>query len=123
MKQLTPFHDEQGNVHFPYRALRSVVFIFPTAPPETLGEKSLIALPEEFREYYQDKTGIILSIGPGYYDKKNRWNPADPRLKSGTKVFFDNSVPHEIHVLGQDMKPYRVVLCMEVDIFGIVEEE
>ena len=118
----TPFHDKKGYLHFPFRALESKAFIFPCPPPETLGEEGLISIPQEFQEYYQDKTGILMSIGPGYYDKKNRWNPTDPKLKPGVKVFFDNSIPWSLNILGLDKKEYKVFICVEADILGVVED-
>lgn len=122
-KNISPFHDKAGNLHFPFRALESKAFIYPCPPPETLGKENLICIPQEFQEHYQDKTGIIMSIGPGYYDKKNRWNPTDPHLKPGTKVFFDNSVPWSTNVLGQDGHEYKIFICVEADILGVFENE
>lgn len=121
-RNITPFHDENGNLHFPYKALESKAFIYPSPPPETLGKKGLIEIPQEFREYHRDKTGIVLSIGPGYYDKKNKWNSTSPRLKPGVKVFFDNTVPWAVFVLGLDGTKHKVTICVEADILGIVEE-
>jgi hypothetical protein len=122
-KNTTPFHDQKDNLTFPYRAVEGKCFIYPCPPPETLGKDNLISIPQEYQEYYQDGTGILLSIGPGYYDKKNKWNPTDPKLKPGVKVFFDKTVPWEIHVYGNDRKRYRVVVCTEADIYGVVEDE
>lgn len=119
---LTPFHDNEGTIHFPYQALQSVVFIYPVPPPKTLGKEGLIELPVEFREFHQDKTGIVLSIGPGYYNKKNKWIPVNSKLKPGTKVYFDNTVPWDLYVVGLDGQKYKIYVCVEADIFGIVKE-
>jgi hypothetical protein len=121
----TPLHDAEGKLHFPYRALESKAFILPTPPPTSLGKVGDIDLliPEEWRHLYQDGTGTILSIGPGYYDKKNGWHPTDPRLKPGTRVYYDTTVPWGIYVLGLDGLQYKVSICVEADILGIVEDE
>jgi hypothetical protein len=115
----TPFHDKNGQLHWSYRALRSIAFIFPSPPPDTLGQEKIIEIPEEFRGYHQDKTGILLSTESEYWDKKNRWNPTSPKLIPGTKVYFDNTVPWDMHVYGLDMKRYRIFVCDESDILGI----
>jgi len=122
-KQLTPFHDKKDKLHFPFRPLRDIAFIFPSPPPETLGDEGKITIPEQFRKFHRDKTGTVLAIGSGYFDKKDRWNPVDPELKPGVKVYFDNTVPWAIEAVGQDGRTYVVTMCGESDILGIVEDE
>lgn len=118
---ITPFHNKEGKIKFPYRALQSIVFIFPVPPPKTLGREGIISLPEEFRDNYQDKTGIVLSVGPGYYDKKNIWNTTC--LTPGTKVYFDNTVPWHLFTRALDGIEYKIPICVEADILGIIEDE
>jgi co-chaperonin GroES (HSP10) len=118
---LTPWHDEGGNLKFPYQPLRDLVFIFPTPPPERIGSESLLFIPEGFKKRHQDKTGVILAVGLGYYDKKGKFHPAPSELKPGTKVFFDNSTPWGQYLLGLDGKQHFVFLCGVCDVFGVVE--
>ena len=120
----TPLHDTKGKLHFPYRALESKVFIIPTPPPIFLGtaDKFELFLPEEIRYRYQNGTGTVLSAGPGYFDKKDRWHPTDPGLKPGTLVYYDTTVPWCIYVPGVDGKNYMISLCVEADILAIIEE-
>jgi len=121
-KQLTPFHTKKGKLEFPYRAILDRVFIFPTPPPKRLGKRKSIIIPEQQRKQYQDSTGILLSVGPGYYDKKGNWYQTTEQLKPGLKVLFDKSVPWGTHVKGVDGKKYFVVMCGVQDISCIVED-
>lgn len=122
MKQLTPFHSERGKLIFPYRLLRDLVFVWPTYPPEKLGEQQLIYIPEHFKKKYHDGVGIILAVGLGYTDKKGRFHPTPSGLKPGVSVLFDISVPWGMHFEVQDGKKHYVVLCGTTDIFGVVNE-
>lgn len=122
-KQLTPWHDEEGEIHFPYRAILDRAFIFQIPPPERFGEEKLIEIPEQFRKYYKKGEGILLSIGPGYYSNEGKWHPTSDQLKPGTRVYYDKTVPWGCHVEGLDGKEYGVVICGYKDIQGIVEDE
>ena len=117
----TPWHTEEGELLFPYRALESKALIFPDPPPEKMGKEDIIEIPIQYREFYQEGIGTLLSIGPGYYDGKGKWYPVDPLLKPGVKVAYDNTVPWGIILPGLDGKEYRVTMCVEVDIGGVVE--
>ena len=90
-RQLTPWHDERGNLKFPYQPLRDLVFIFPTPPPKKVGDERLLYVPEQFRKQHQDKTGIVLAIGPGYQNDKGKWFRPSSELRPGVRVYFDNS--------------------------------
>jgi len=115
----TPWHDKNGNLCFPYRAILDRVFIYPTPPPEKFRSKrSVIEIPGQFRKYYQDGTGIILSIGPGYYDEKGKWHSTLEQLKVGMKVAFDKTVPWGCDVVGLDGKEYLVTICGYNDVYG-----
>lgn len=123
-KQLTPFHTKEGKLEFPYRAILDRVFIFPTPPPERFRSKrNLITIPKSQRKQYQDGTGILLSVGPGYYDKKGEWHPTTGQLEPGQKVLFDSSVPWSINIEGVDGKKYFVVICGVQDVRCVVEDE
>lgn len=121
-KQLTPFHDIDGNLKFPYRLLRNQVFIFPTPPPAKVGEERLLYIPEQWKRNHQDKTGIVLAIGPGYQNDEGKWFRPSPELRPGVQVFFDNSVPWGHLITGLDGKKHYVFLCGVSDICGIAEE-
>jgi len=120
---LTPWHDKNGVLKFPYQPLRDLVFIFPTNPPERVGRENLLLIPEQYRRRYQDKTGIILAIGPGYQNDKGKWLRPSEELKPGTKVVFDHSAPWGYHFAGLDRKEYFVFLCGIADIWGVVEKD
>lgn len=120
IKQTTPFHSKKGELVFSYKPLRDLVFICPDSPPEKLGKKQLIRIPEHLRKKYHSGTGIILSIGFGYIDNKGRHYSTPSELKSGTRVLFDINVPWGQHFKGQDGKLHYVILCGVADIFGVV---
>jgi hypothetical protein len=119
----TPFHDKNGKLAFPFEATQSIAFIFPVPPPETLGKEIKFILPEEFRQDHQKNFGILLSIGPGYYDKKNKWCPVSPELKPGVRVCFDTTVPNSLLTKGLDGKDYEISICVEADIYGLAEKD
>jgi len=123
MRIKTPFHSEKGDLIFPVKPCRDLVFIFPDLPPEKLGEQQLIFIPEQFKKKYHDGVGIILAIGSGYTDSQGRFHPTPSGLKPGVRVMFDIKVPWGIHFEGQDKKKYYVVLCGTTDIFGVVGQE
>lgn len=118
----TPFHSEKGEVKFPFRPLRDLVFIYPDPPPERLGEQQLIHIPVQYKKKYHDGVGIILAIGSGYTDDNDRFHPTPSGLKPGVRVILDLSVPWGVTVQGQDGRRYHVVLCGIADIFGITEK-
>lgn len=120
MKHLTPFHSEKGEVVFPYQPVRDLVFIYPAPPPEKLGEKQLIYLPEQYKKKYHDGVGFILAIGAGYTNNKGKFRPTPSELKPGVKVLYDTGVPWGMYVEGQDKRRYYIILCGTVDIFGVI---
>jgi len=118
----TPWHDECGNLEFPYRAILDRVFIFPSPPPERLGKEKLIEIPTQFRKYYEKGKGTLLSVGPGYHDGKGVWHPTSDQLSLGVEVYYDKTVPWGFHVLGIDGEEHFVVLCGVSDVYGVIEE-
>ena len=120
MIQRTPFHSEKGELKFPFRPLRDLVYIYPDLPPEKLGKQQLIHIPDQFKKKYHDGVGTILAIGSGYTDNKGRFHPTPSGLKAGAIIAFDISVPWGMRVEGQDGRKYYVILCGTSDIFGVV---
>jgi len=121
-KQLTPFHDEDGNLKFSYQPLRDLVFVFPTPPPEKVGDERVLHIPEQFRKQHQDSTGVVLAIGPGYQNNKGEWFRPSPELQSGVKVYFDNTVPWGQRFFGLDGKEYYIFLCGISDVWCVAED-
>lgn len=117
---ISPWHDAKGKLNFPYRAMQSQAFVWPAPPPKTLGEEGCIVIPFQYREYYAEGFGILLSIGPGYWDKKNKWIPVDPLLKPGVTICFDKNIPYRAILDGPDNKHYEVIRMVEADIGGVV---
>lgn len=113
-----PFIGSDGQVKSPFRAILDRCIIWPTPPPWRLGLK-IIEIPETVRESFQDSTGILLSVGPGY-DDKDGWHPTSDQLKPGVKVHFDNTVPWGAQGVGLDGKTYNLVICGVQDIQGVL---
>jgi co-chaperonin GroES (HSP10) len=122
MKQLTPFHDKRGKLHFKYRPLRDVVFLYRTPAPETFSDDGVIEIPKRLKHLYKTDEGTILAVGPGYYDKKGKYHKTPDWVKPGVKIRFDKNVPWGITENGVDGKPYSVVMCGVSDIHFVVEE-
>jgi len=114
---LTPWHDAKGKLNFPYRALESKAFIWPCPPPETFFHTNIL-IPIQYREHYAEGFGILLSIGPGYWNDKGKWFPVDPLLQSGVIVAYDQTVPWRIMLDGPNGEVTR---CVEADIGGVVQ--
>jgi hypothetical protein len=117
-----PFVDKLGKVHSPYRAILDRCFIWPTPPPEKISGCKLVVIPDDQRRYYQDGTGILLSIGPGYWSDDGIWHPKSDMLEPGMKVLYDNTVPWSTNGRGLDGKEYSIVICGMQDIRGVFYE-
>jgi len=98
--------------------------VWPTPVPVTFGDPGILDIPEQFRDDHQDGTGIILSIGDGYwgkYKKKSKWFSPSHVLVPGVHVFFDKSVPWFAMFQGLDGKMHKVAYCGFLDIHGLCE--
>ena len=96
-----------GAIKSPLKAVRDLVLVYPLfKDPKKLSK--IIELPEpsvpELTDY-----GVILSFGPGYYDRK-RFHPVTD-LRVGMKVIYDRTVPWDIHWEGTDKKTH-LIKCM-----------
>ena len=125
MEILSPFHAASGKLKFHVQATRHIVFIWPTPPPATFGELGILDIPEQFREEHQDGTGIVLSVGPGYWGKdkktkKMKWFPSPKELVPGCRVYFDTSIPWHVMMEGLDGKMHKVMYCSFRDVHGVV---
>jgi len=136
-----PFIDSDGQVHSPFRAILDRCIIWPTPPPEKIGS-GVIEIPQTIRAQFQDSTGILLSVGPGYWGKETEgtmdfvkrprlkrsdlenkrpmWHPTTDQLKPGIRVYYDNSVPWWVVGKDQNGKEHALVICGVMDIQGIV---
>lgn len=119
----TPFHTKSGKLKFNLEPLRDLVFVWPTPPPEYHGN-GFIEIPEQFRDEYQDGTGILLAAGPGYWGKDDegddRFYPMAQQLVPGIKVQYDVTIPWHMFVVGVDGKTHKVVYCTVGDIHSIL---
>jgi len=111
-----------GELKFPWRPIRDIVFLLPFPEKKKYCNKGKIIIPQDHREYYKRSQGMVLAVGPGYYDKKKkRFIKTNPDLKIGIHVYFDKDVPWCIEVEGQDGKDHPVIICGAQDIWMINE--
>jgi len=106
-----------GAIKFPYRAIRDIVFIWPLLYYIEEIKSSIILIPDKLKYSEHSNLGIVLSYGPGFYNKKkkNKWTPVTG-LSIGMKVCYDKTVPWCDYVLGVDNKNHKVVICSFSDI-------
>lgn len=115
-----PFLDQNGKVQFPWNPVSDKVFILPSPPPEKHG--NLIEIPQQFREEYKDNTGILLAVGPGYYDKKGIFHFTNSELCPGVKVVYDVTVPWKHKVKDNNGVEHELVLCGAADVVCVLED-
>ena len=108
-----------GVLSVPIRALCSKVFIYPDSEPEKI--KSLW-LPKNIKDKKQVRSGVVLSIGPGFYNKRKK-RFIHTEVKPGTRVLFDNMTPWFYDIPDSNGVLRRVRLMTELDILGIINCE
>ena len=119
-----PFFDcGEAEVKFNYRVLRDMAVIWQYEPPIVYG-KGLLHVPPGFEDNHKVGVGVLLAIGPGYYDKKDKWIPVNDRLIPGVIVEYDMSIPWTfpepvIDLLGNS---HRLPMCPSVNIFGVYRD-
>jgi len=121
LKHNTPFVcPECGGIKFPFKAIRDIVFIWPDPLPEKLSD--VIIVPEKVRDRLQEEVdvGTVVSVGPGYWDKKKK-KFVYTLVKVGQRVVYDAGCPWWQDVEVGDKK-YEVRLMGEKDIKGVIYE-
>jgi len=116
---ITPFHTSEGEIQFPWKPTADRAFIFPSPPPETFIEGGVIRIPETLQLDYRKGYGVLLAVGPGFYNKKGRWCPTLPELSPGCHIYYDVTVPWREVVIGVDGKEHVVVFCGASDIMAV----
>jgi len=115
-----PFYCKKcGSIKLPLKALHDYVFIYPIPKP-LVPKKTFLILPEPEVVEYSD-FGIVLSCGPGYYNKK-KFVPTI-QLKTGMKVVYDKTTPWEFYWEGTDKKPYLIKPMTYLDVKLIPKED
>ena len=114
-----PFYCETcGALKIGLQATGDKVFMWPDPAPEYLG---VIALPDKWQERHITVYGTVLSIGPGCVVKNKRFKPTV--VPVGTYVLYDNTVPWDHEMLGNDGKMHKVKIMGELDIKGIITDD
>ena len=115
----TPFWNEETNeCCFPYKAIKDVVFLWRKAHDTKVGS---IFLPDVAKQEDAVAIGVILSAGPGYYDKKAKIF-RECALNTGDCVIFNPSIPWKVDIKGLDDVYYEVWYMGEQDVFATVTE-
>ena len=110
-----PFYcKECGAISFVWNPIRDLVFIWDLPLPEYYHGTD-IAIADTYKHYYKKGQGIILAIGPGYYDKKGKFH--ETQLKVGDKVVYNADVPWSMRFEGTDEDFHSVVICGEQDVW------
>ena len=116
-----PFENLNGELEFPWQPTLDRAFLYPFPLPKKYGN-GLIEIPEAHQEFYKGSKAILLAVGPGFFDKKGKWIPVTDQLKPGQIVCFDNTIPWEYKLKGNDGNMYTVFLCGVNDIYGVFDE-
>lgn len=119
-KPITPFHIK-GKIQFPWKPTSDRVFIYPCPSPEKFIPGGVVEIPEKFRENYNQGIGVVLATGPGFFDKKGKWNGVPEDLAPGVYVKYNQDVPWKQVERAPDGNEYVLVLCGASDILGVVD--
>jgi len=117
-----PFLDKESNsIVFPYQGVRDVTFVYPQDLPDDIRG---VLIPDRYKEFYQYSSGIVLSVGPGYYQHKDgKFVPTT--MKVGDWVLFDLSLTvmnWKMKIKSPiDGKEYLCNYMGQKDIQGIIE--
>ena len=119
-------------IHLRYRAIRDVVYLFPTPKPTTFKDGQVIlpdydyGIKHNTQEEFRDSSAIILSMGKGAFTPKGKWL-STAELKVGESVGYHKRVPWRIEHVGSDGLTHEIVVCGYQDIFykyqNVVETE
>ena len=108
-------------INIRYRAVRDVVFLFPTPKPLTVNG---IYIPDfdfgaggkrNTQEELRDPSAIVLSIGYGAYTPKGKFLDTN-ELEVGDVVYYNKRVPWRMEHVGTDGKVYEFTICGYQDI-------
>lgn len=107
-----------GDLKFPWKALKGIVFIWPEIIPEKQGS---IYIPDRIKSIFKRSRGIVMSSGKGCIDKRTG-RFVQSGLNAGDVVLYDNTIPWQIDVEATDGKKYTIDMCSILDISCCVEE-
>ena len=78
----------------------------------------MIAIPEEWKDENKSARAVVLATGPGYYNRKGKYIPIDPRFACGLKVVYDQTVPWSTEIKDILGKKHELVICNARDACG-----
>ena len=107
-----------GNLNFPLKAIRSVVFLFPVdelGNPEKIGN---VVIPEVIRSNKDSEYGVVLTVGKYQYNSKGLKFPVE--IVDGDLVVYDRNTYSMHYMKGTDGKVKRLRWCYYIDILALV---
>ena len=110
-----------GAIKSPWRAIRDIAIIYPIPIKDTYKEQGKVVIPDQYKGFYKKGEGVLLSIGPGYYDDK-KFHPVTNQLVPGALVRYNKDVMWAITETGVDGKEHVLTICGAQDIWFIQEE-
>lgn len=120
VEPLTPFHDSFNKLHFKYRPLRDICFIWQVEPPKTLGKLGIIEMATQFIRNHKKGEGILLAVGPGYHSQDGKFHPTSDQLRVGLKVQYDQSVPWSAPIEDLEGELRTVTMCTTSDLRMVI---
>lgn len=114
----------KNKIQFPFKAINDYVFLWPLNMHEIEKQQSkkqsIIHIPEQFKKRKNSDFGIILSIGKGYWDKKESIFCPSDGIKPGDIVAYDNTTPWFFDIENHEKKEYIVRVMCYKDIRSLV---
>lgn len=106
---------ECGNIHFKYKALNGIVFIWPKPIKEQQGK---IFIPEQSQNEFKSCEGVVLSAGKGCIDKRTGAF-LECEVTVGDVILYDKSIPWSLEVKTDDGKVSKIDLTNMLDVNAV----
>lgn len=112
-----PFYCEEcGAIKSPWKPLRDIALIYPIPVKDTYAMGGQVVIPDNYKQFYRKGEGVLLAVGPGYYDTK-KFCPTNPQLTTGSFVRYNPEVPWSLPVIATDDKEHILIICGAQDIW------
>lgn len=110
---------ECGGLYIKTKMILDRVCIWPDKAEDKYRGTSFF-IPENWKPDYKYK-GLVLDVGPGYYDKKGEWNGTE--LKVGMRILFNRKCPWKLKIEDIKGELISVPIVGERDVLARIEEE
>jgi co-chaperonin GroES (HSP10)/predicted RNA-binding Zn-ribbon protein involved in translation (DUF1610 family) len=105
-----------GNIHFKYRALNGLIFIWPKPIITTQGK---IFIPEQSQNSFKSSEGVVLAAGKGCTNKKTG-DFTECEVRVGDEVLYDKSIPWHLEIKAADGTKHKVDLTNMFDVNAVI---